>query len=131
MLVVTCLVIAFLTAAGSAGAQTSALRDQIAQHEQKLAEARAAQNKRQEGLELIALGYLYRQAGKMKEALDRLNEALAMAQKSNNQTGQAMALNTMGRVYSDMGQEDKALGLFKQALPLWRSVGIRRAKPTR
>ena len=124
MLAMACLVVGFLAAASPAGAQTSSLRDQIAQHEQKLAAARAAQNRREEGLELITLGYLYRQAGKMQEALQRLNEALSMAQKAGNQTGQAMALNTMGRVYSDMGQEDKALGLFNQALPLWRSVGI-------
>ena len=124
MTVVTYLVIGLLAATTAARAQSSPLHDQIAQHEQKLAAARTAQNRREEGLELIALGYLYRQAGQMQKALDRLNEALSMAQKAGNQIGQAMALNTMGRVYSDMGQEDKALGLFNQALPLWRSVGI-------
>ena len=128
VLVVTGLVIALLTAALPAGAQTSALAGQIAQHEQKLAAARSAQNKREEGLELIALGYLYREAGQMQKALERLNEALSLAQKSGNKIGQAMALNTLGRVYSDIGQEDKALELLSQALPLWRSVGIRQGE---
>jgi CHAT domain-containing protein/Tfp pilus assembly protein PilF len=118
------LVAGLLGTSAAAVAQTAAVGDQIAQHERKLAAAREAQNRREEGLELIALGYLYRLAGQMDRALERLGEALSIAKTAGNQTGQAMALNTMGRVYSDMGQEARALDLFSQALPLWRAVGI-------
>ncbi len=124
ILVAACLGIALLTAAATVGAQSSRLQNQIDQHEHKLAEARAAHQTRDEVLELIALGYLYREAGKMQEALERLNEALPIEKKAGNQVSQAMTLNTLGRVYTDLGQEDKALALFDQALPMWRSAGI-------
>jgi CHAT domain-containing protein len=127
-LVAACLVAGFLAAVAPAGAQTSSLRDQIAQHEQKLAAARAARNRRQEGLELITLGYLYRQAGQMQTALDRLNGALTLSQNAGNQIGQAMALNTMGRVYNDMGQEEKALDASGRAVSLYRSLGMRQGE---
>jgi len=128
IIVVACLGIGLFTAAAPARAQTSALPDQITQHEQKLAAARAARNRRQEGLELITLGYLYRQAGQMQPALDRLNAALTLSQNAGNQIGQAMALNTMGRIYCDMGQEDKALDLSGRALSLYHSLGMRQGE---
>ncbi len=128
ILVVACLVIRLLAATPAAGGQSSPLHDQIAQHEQKLAAARSAQRKREEVIELIALGYLYRQAGKMQKAMDYLNEALPIEKKAGNQAALAMTLNTLGRVYSDVGQEDKALGLFDEALPMWRSLGIRQGE---
>jgi len=128
MIAAACALFTILTAAPPAGAQTSALQDQITQHEQKLAAARAARSRRQEGLELITLGYLYRQAGQMQAALDRLNGALTLSQNAGNQIGQAMALNTMGRVYSDMGQEEKALDASGRAVSLYRSLGMRQGE---
>ena len=114
-----------LVAASAAGAQSAPVNDQIAQHEQKLAEARSAKRLSDQGVQLITLGYLYRQAGKMQKALDCLNEALPIEQIAGNQGARAMAQNILGRVYTDLGQEDKALTLLNQALAVWHSLGLR------
>lgn len=109
-------------------AQMGPLRDQISQLEQKLADARSANRTREAASDLIALGYLYRQTGKMQKALDCLNEALSIEKGAASPVGQASALNNLGRVYSDMGQEDKALSYFNQALPIYRSWGMRQGE---
>ena len=121
--------IAFLAfAVVVAPAQTGPLADRITQLEQKLGEARSAQRTREVGSDLIALGYLYRQAGKMQKALACLNEALPIEKSAASPVGQASALNNLGRVYSDLGQEDKALSYFNQALPIYRSWGMRQGE---
>lgn len=125
---IICLSIALL--AIPAQTQSGPLKDQIAQHEQKLATARVAGIVKEETTELNILGFLYRQAGKMQKALDYLNEALAIEQNTGSQAGQALTEITMGRVYTDMGQEDKAMALFNQALAVWRKLGIRQAEAT-
>jgi CHAT domain-containing protein/Tfp pilus assembly protein PilF len=128
VLVATCLSVTLLAGVTVARAQNASLREQLNEHEQKLSEARAAHHTRDEGMQLIALGYLYRQSGKMQKALECLNQALSIERNSGSQAAQAMALNTMGKVYSDMGQENKALALFSQALPVWQSMGIRQSE---
>jgi CHAT domain-containing protein len=117
-----------LLAAAAAHAQSGPVADQIAQHEQKLAAARAAGSTKEETTELNLLGMLYRQAGKMQKALECLNEALPIEQSAGNRAGQAMTENTMGRVYTDLGQEEKALALFDQALAVWRDLGLRQVQ---
>ena len=112
-----------LLATAAAQAQNGPLKDEIAQHEQKLADARESKSLKEEATELNILGFLNRQAGKMQKALDYLNEALTIEQNGNNHAAQAMTESTMGRVYTDLGQEDKALALFDQALQVWRSTG--------
>src|ERR1039458_2493979 len=114
-----------LVAATAVDAQSSPVNDQITQHEQKLAGARAAHRASDEGVQLITLGYLYRQAGKMQKSLDCLNEALPIEQKAGNQGAQGMVQNILGRVYTDLGQEDKALAQLNQALQVWHSLGLR------
>jgi len=104
------------------------LKDQIAQHERKLADARArkpAPALRDEAIELNLLGGLYRQQGKSQKALDCLNEALGIERNAHSRGGEALTLNMMGRVYTDLGQEQKALDLFNQILPVWRELGNR------
>ena len=122
-----CLSTGFLTAA-AAGGQSVPVQTEIAQYEQKLAEARAAGHERDVGFDLIILGYLYRQAGEMQKALVGLNEALTIEQNMNNKAAQALAMSTMGRVYSDTGEETKALDLFKQSWAIWEELGIRPAE---
>jgi CHAT domain-containing protein/predicted negative regulator of RcsB-dependent stress response len=109
----------------TATAQTTSLKDSIAQQEQKLAQARASNNIRATLTELNILGSLYRTSGQLQKALDDLNEALPIEQQANSVLGQGTTLMTMGRVYSDMGQEDKALALLNQALSMWRTLGSR------
>ena len=125
--VISCLGVG-LVAATAVDAQSSPVNGQITQHEQQLADARAAHRASDEGVQLITLGYLYRQAGKMQKALDCLNRALPIEQKAGNQGAQGMVQNIMGRVYTDLGEEDKALGLLDQALLIWRSLGLRPAE---
>jgi CHAT domain-containing protein len=99
------------------------LKDQIAQHEQRLADAAAAKQYRFEVAELNTLGSLYRQAGNMQKALDDCNQALQFEKMGNSETGQAITQGIIGRIYSDMGQEQKALDLFAQTLTTWRQSG--------
>jgi CHAT domain-containing protein/predicted negative regulator of RcsB-dependent stress response len=108
-----------------ARAQTTSLKDSIAQQEQKLAQARASNDIRTVLTELNILGSLYRTSGQLQKALDDLNEALPVEQQANSLLGQGTTLMTMGRVYSDMGQEDKALAQLNQALSMWRALGSR------
>ncbi len=120
-----------LTAVMAAGAQTASLaslRGQAAQHEQKLAEARAGRKTNEVMTELVFLGTIYRMSGKMQKALDCLNEALPIAQKADNHIAQAMILNALGRIHTDLGQEDKALELFGQSLPLYRSLELQQGE---
>jgi CHAT domain-containing protein/predicted negative regulator of RcsB-dependent stress response len=106
-------------------AQSTSLKDSIAQQEQKLAQARASNDTRTVVTELNILGGLYRLSGQLQKALDDLNEALPIEQQANSLLGQGTTLMTMGRVYTDLGQEDKALALLNQALTMWRSLGSR------
>jgi len=124
MCVAACLNIGLLA---SAQTQNTPVKDLITQYEQKLSEARAAQHVKDQGLDLIILGYLYRQSGQMQRSLDSLNQALPIEQQTNNRVAQAMALNAIGRVHADQGAEEKALGLFRQALDLWTSLYLREA----
>ena len=118
-------VLAIALPAASAVAQSTSLKDSIAQSEQKLAQARSDRNMREVVTELNVLGSLYMLAGQMQKSLTCLNEALPIEQKAASLLGQATTLDTMGRVYTDLGQEDKALALLNQALPMWRTLGQR------
>jgi CHAT domain-containing protein/predicted negative regulator of RcsB-dependent stress response len=120
---VICLCTALAT--NPAAAQTTSLKDSIAQQEQKLAQARASNDMRAVLTELNILGSLYRTSGQLQKALDDLNEALPIEQQANSLFGQGTTLMTMGRVYTDLGQEDKALAMLNQALPMWRTLGSR------
>ncbi len=117
--------LAAIFAVASACAQPGALTNQIAQHEQNLAQARSSKNVRQQVSEFNILGALYYSSGQLQKALDYLNQALPIEQKYSSMLGQATTLNTMGRVYTDLGQEDKALDLLNQALPFWRALPSR------
>jgi CHAT domain-containing protein len=106
-------------------AQSGPLQQQIDQHEEKLAAARAAQDAHTQAVELNTLANLYRQIGKPKTALDDCNQALQIEQAGASQAGVAFTQNLMGRIYTDLGDEQKALDLLNQALPAWRTLGSR------
>jgi CHAT domain-containing protein len=112
--------------AAVAGAQSGQLQGLIALHEQKLAEARTAQNQRDQATELNSLANLYRDAGNLQKALDYCNQALTLEQSAGFQPGEMITKNTMGRIYTDLGQEQKALDLFNEILPYWQSSRNRR-----
>jgi tetratricopeptide (TPR) repeat protein len=117
----------FLMATYAKG-QTSPVQTQITEYEQKLTDARAAGQVHAVGLDLIILGYLYRQSGDLQKGLADLNEALPIEQNTNNQAGRALAMNTLGKIYSDTGEEDRALDLFRQVLAIWDQLGIKPAE---
>jgi CHAT domain-containing protein/Tfp pilus assembly protein PilF len=105
--------------------QHSVFQQMIGQHEQNLADARAANRPSVIGTELNTLGELYRRAGNSEKGLECLNEALAIEQKYHNRGAQAHTQTIMARIYTDLGQEDKALSLLNQALPVFRELGIK------
>jgi len=114
-----------LLAQGSNPQQPSKFEQMISQHEQLLADARVANRLSVVGMELNALGELYRRAGNPEKGLERLNEAMTIEEKSHNRGGQARSQTNMARIYTDLGQEDKALALLNQALPVFRELGIK------
>jgi CHAT domain-containing protein len=108
--------------------QSASLKDQIAQHEQKLVEAKSAKNYRNVVIELSYLGAFYREFGNTDKALDDYNQALTIEHSGGSRAGEALTKNYIGRIYADLGQEDKALDLFNQALPVMRETGNRRGE---
>jgi CHAT domain-containing protein/predicted negative regulator of RcsB-dependent stress response len=111
---------------GLACAQTGTIAPQITLQEQKLAEARASNDKRTEAMELNTLAGLYREAGNLQKALDYCNQALALEQSAGFHPGEMITKNTMGRIYTDLGQEQKALDLLNESLSYWQSGQNRR-----
>lgn len=107
-------------------AQPLSLRDQITQHEQTLAQARAAGSTKDEMTELDTLGSLYLQAGDTQKAMDCFNQALAGWRGVHSRNGEALALDDLGRVYAELGQGQKALDYYNQALPIWHEQNNQR-----
>ncbi len=111
-------------------AQSGPLQQQIDQHEEKLAGARASQDAHSQAVELNTLANLYRQIGRPQKALEDCNQALEIEQAAGSQAGVAFTQNLMGRIYTDLGDEQKALDLLNQALPAWRVLGSRLGEAT-
>ncbi len=99
------------------------LKDQIADHERKLAASSAKFQPKERVTELDTLASLYRRAGNMPKALDYCAQAMIIDQHWGSKKGMAITQEIAGRIYSDMGQEKRALDLFNQALPVWRESG--------
>ncbi len=124
-----CLICSFVFLRGAAaqdsgpGPDSSALQDQINEHEQKLATARSTSVLRDQVVELNTLCSLYRQTGDTPKGLDDCNQALVMETAADNKPAIALTENIIGRIYIDLGQEQKALDLFNQILPVWRATG--------
>jgi CHAT domain-containing protein len=105
----------------TAVAQSSKLQAEIAEHEARLGDARAASKAKDEVVELNLLATLYRQAGQVQKALDDCNQALPIEERLRFHTGVALTKDTLGRIYTDTGEEQKALYLFDEILPFWES----------
>jgi CHAT domain-containing protein/Tfp pilus assembly protein PilF len=108
--------------------QTQNLQSQITQGEQKLAEARAARNQRDEGLQLYALGSLYAKTGDNQKALQYFQQALPLARKLGDRRGEGLTLYNIGALYTVLGQKEDALEPYSQALVIARQVGDRVAE---
>ena len=106
----------------------ASLQEQMAEHEQRLAEARRTRSVKDEAAELTSLGTLHRQAGETQKALDLFNQELQLWRRVGSHNGEALTLNDIGRVYADLGQDQKALDYYNQALPLWRDAHNRRGE---
>jgi tetratricopeptide (TPR) repeat protein len=85
--------IGLLMAATAASGQSGPLKDQINDHEQKLAEARAKKDIRSVAVELNTLGKFYREAGNTDKALDDYNQALAIEHSGSSRGSEAAAPN--------------------------------------
>lgn len=96
-------------------AQGVTLQQQVAQHQQKLAEARQAKNQANEATELSAIGVLYSKAGQNEEALDNFAQALTIEGALQHHSAEARTLLNVGLIYRRLGQEQKALDSFQAA----------------
>jgi CHAT domain-containing protein/Tfp pilus assembly protein PilF len=100
----------------------------MAQHEQKLAAARAAKDQKEEAQQLLNLGQVYSQAGQKQKALEYYNQALPVEREAHDRSGEADTLNSIGQVYDDLGQLQTALEYLNRALPIRREVGDRKGE---
>jgi CHAT domain-containing protein/Tfp pilus assembly protein PilF len=104
------------------------ISDQIARHEQKMNQARATRNLKEETSELVAIGALHQQAGDTQKAQECFDQAMQIWRKAGSRNGEALTLNDIGRAYADLRLEQKAMELYNQALPIWRETGNRRGE---
>jgi tetratricopeptide (TPR) repeat protein len=102
--------------------QSSTLQEQIKQHEQKLAGARAAKSQKDEAVQLLSLGLLYSTAGEKQRALEVDNQASAISRELKSRPFEALNLNNIGLVYDDLGQKQKGLLNEVAALSLAKAV---------
>jgi CHAT domain-containing protein len=123
----TALILGIALSCCPAGAQSGRLQGLITLHEQKLAEARSAQNQHDQATELNSLANLYRDAGNLQKALDYCNQALTLEQGAGFHPREMSTKNLMGRIYTDLGQEQKALDLFNELLLYYQS-GLNRRR---
>jgi CHAT domain-containing protein/Tfp pilus assembly protein PilF len=111
-----------------AWSQTPNLQSQLTQGEQKLAEARAARNQKDEGLDLYALGSLYAKTGDYQKALQYFQQALPIARKFGDRRGEGLTLYNIGSLRDALGQKQEALEPYNQALVIARQLGDRVAE---
>ncbi len=102
----------------------------IATLEQALNLARQIDDKPNQALALVGLGFNYNHIGRWQPALDAFNQALIIFQEVNDRSGEATTLNNIGLVYNRIGQPQKALEYYEQALPIQREVNDRSGEAT-
>ena len=84
-------------------ARRLSLSVQIAQHEQKLADARSAHDPTGEVTELNMLALLYRQTGERHKGVDYCNQALQIERAAGIRLAEATTLNLSVRIETDLG----------------------------
>ena len=100
--------------------QAASLQDQITQGERNLAQARAARSRKDEGLQLYALGGLYSKAGNNQKALDCYQQALPIARQFGDRRAEGLTLFNIGAAYDALGRKQDALEPYGQALAIAR-----------
>jgi len=112
----------------AAWAQATAVQGQIAEHEQKLADAQKKHQQAAELTELMALAPLYRLIGKPQKSLEDYNAALTIERSINNTGYQALTLTEIGRIDIDLGKPQDAMDCINSALPMWRQMRNQRGE---
>ncbi|MCC3606940.1 MAG: CHAT domain-containing protein [Microcoleus sp. PH2017_29_MFU_D_A] len=100
-------------------------RQAIETWRQILAIARQLQNRKNEALAFLGLGFNYDNIGQPQQALDSFNQALPIMRSVGFRFGEAATLNNIGGVYDSIGQFQQALKYYNEALPIMQSVGDR------
>lgn len=126
--VLAVVLVGFMPRLTPAQEHTTTVQQEIARHEQSLAEARAANHMREAAVELNFLGSLYRQAGRPEKSLEDYNQALTIEHDAGNRGAEDLTKTNMARVYVDLGQEQRAFDLLIPTLADWRAMGNRRGE---
>jgi len=129
--VLAVVLVGFMPRLTPAQEHTTTVQQEIARHEQSLAEARAANHMREAAVELNFLGSLYRQAGRPEKSLEDYNQALTIEHDAGNRGAEDLTKTNMARVYVDLGQEQRAFDLLIPTLADWPRWAIAAAKPWR
>lgn len=90
-----------------------------------LTQARAAKDRKNEGIILNNVGGLYTTLGQLDEALSTYQMALNIHCEVGNRLEEGPTLNNIGVVYRERGQYDKALDFYEQSLAVRREVDDR------
>lgn len=122
------LALACIFACPPAHAQNELQQKQIQQHEQKLAEARATKDRKNEAQQLLGIASLYSKAGMKDRALDYDTQALVISRELKSPTIESNALNDIGSVNSDLGQKQKAVEYLDEALKIRRESADRKGE---
>ena len=101
----------------AAQSSVTAAQDPVALHEQKLAQARAANDTKTEILELDMLGGLLA-SRQPQVALDNFAQALALARTTKDRASEALTHNRTATAYLTLGQKEKALDELSQAIAI-------------
>src|SRR5580693_957636 len=101
----------------------NAVGAELAQLQEKLIAARAADNSRDEAAVLNELGEFFWNIADFEKALDSYTQGLAAARAANDQQQQVASLNGVASSWRRMAKNDKAMDSYQQALDMATAQG--------
>ena len=88
-----------------------------------LAQAQTREQRNNQALRLVLVGFQQYQQGQLREALETFQQSLAIVREIGEPKGEAVTLYSIGLVYHELGQYPKALESFQQALAIYKQIG--------
>jgi tetratricopeptide (TPR) repeat protein len=113
---------------GYAYQMTGRLNEAQTRYEECLALARAAGNRRNEGVALSVLGQIAQARGRLEEAEGYLQQSLAVLREVQDRQGEGVDLSSLGQIAQARGRLEEAEGYFQQSLAIRREVQDRQGE---
>jgi tetratricopeptide (TPR) repeat protein len=90
--------------------------------------ARAAGNRRGEGVHLGNLGNAYRNLGEVRRAIEYYEQALAISREIGDRRNEGAWLGDLGLAYAALGEARRAIEYHERCLMIHREIGDRRGE---